>query len=113
MILTAVDDLVENARLDNGLFYYKELPSLKRLGNNPIILEALAAAYELTGDKKYLEAGIPTFKYVMTLKGSGSSGGKKVVNDTVLNGTAGTKSFAQMFIPFTTFYSACVKESVL
>ena len=112
MILAAVDDLVENARLDNGLFYYKELPSLKRLGNNPIILEALAAAFELTGDRKYLEAGIPTFKYVMTFKGSGLSGGKTVVNDTVLNGTTGTKNFAQMFIPFTTFYSACVKEGI-
>lgn len=112
MILTAVDDLVENARLDNGLFYYKELPSLQRHGNNPIILEALAAAFELTGDKKYLEAGIPTFKYVMTFKGPGVSGGKTVVNDAVLNGTTGTKNFAQMFIPFTTFYSACVKEGI-
>lgn len=113
MILAAVDDLVENARLDNGLFYYKELPSLQRMGNNPIILEALAIAYELTGDKKYLAAGIPTFQYIMTFKASGSSGGKKVVKDTVLNGTAGTKSFAQMFIPFAAFYSACVRAGLM
>lgn len=114
MILTAVDDLMENARLDNGLFYYKELPSLKRLGNNPIILEALAIAFELTGDRKYLEAGIPTFKYVMTFKGSSSAVSEKIVaNDAVLNGTTGTKSFAQMFVPFTTFYSACVREGLL
>ena len=114
MILTAIDDLIENARLDNGLFYYKELPSLSRLGNNPLILEALAAAYELTADKKYLEAGLPTFKYVMSFRGSGfPNGGKKVVNDAVLNGMAGTKGFAQMFVPFTTFYSACVREGLM
>ncbi len=114
MILDAVDDLVENARLSNGLFYYKELPSLKRLGNNPIILEALAAAYELTGDTKYLTAGLPTFRYIMTLKGSGFFGGKKTaVGDAVLCGTAGTKGFAQMFVPFNTFLCACVRAGII
>mgnify|MGYP000736048214 FL=1 len=33
--------------MDNGLFYYKELPSLARNGNNTLLLEALAIAYEL------------------------------------------------------------------
>lgn len=46
MILAAVGDPVENARLDKGLFYYKELPSIQRMGNNAIILEALAIAYD-------------------------------------------------------------------
>lgn len=114
MIISAVDDLIENARLDSGLFYYKELPSLKRNGNNPLILEALAAAYELTGDKKYLEAGIPTFKYVMSFKPSGYQGGKKtIVGDAVLCGTASTKSFAQMFVPFASFHAACVRAGIM
>lgn len=51
MILNAVDDMIENCLLENGLFYYKELPSLNRQGNNPLILEALAIAYELSGNK--------------------------------------------------------------
>lgn len=113
MILEAVDDLLENARLDNGLFYYKELPSLRRPGNNPLILEALAIAFELTGDRKYLEAGLPTFRYVMSQKTSGASGGKTVVKDALLNGTTGTKGFAQTFLPFTTFYCACAREGLL
>ena len=114
MIISAVDDLIENARLKNGLFYYKELPSLKRNGNNPLILEALAAAYELTGDRKYLEAGIPTFKYVMSFKPSGYQGGKKTaVGDAVLCGTASTKSFAQMFVPFASFHAACVRAGLM
>ena len=112
MILHAVDDLVDNARLDNGLFYYKELPSLKRFGNNSIILEALAIAYELTGDKKYLEAGIPTLKYVIRIGAGGGMGNKRSVEDAVICGKSGTKSFAQMMIPVTTYYSACIKENI-
>lgn len=113
MILEAVDDLLENARLDNGLFYYKELPSLKRLGNNPIILEALTYAYELTGDKKYLEAGIPTFKYSMQKTGTSFGGDKKIIEDTVMVGGIGTKGFAQMMVPYTIFYCACRGEGIL
>ena len=115
MILRAVDDLLENARLDNGLFYYKELPSLRRFGNNPIILEALTIAYELTGDVKYLKAGLPTFRFVYVRRASGVAGGgrKRIVGDTVTTNGPGTKTFAQMMIPVTTYYVACRKENVL
>ncbi|MBQ6554089.1 MAG: hypothetical protein IJL89_02545, partial [Firmicutes bacterium] len=114
MILRAIDDLIKNARLDNGLFYYKELPSLKRLGNNPIILEALTYAYELTGNVEYLKAGIPTFEYVQQLKASMFAGGNKnIAEDALLYGSIGTKGFAQMMIPFAVYYSAASKEGLL
>ena len=115
MILRAVDDLLDNARLDNGLFYYKELPSLSRFGNNPIVLEALTIAYELTGEAKYLEAGVPTFLFAYRQRGRMGFGGgqKRVVGDAVLTGGNGTKNFAQMMIPMTTYYVACLKEKVL
>lgn len=114
MILRAVDDLVENARLDNGLFYYKELPSLKRFGNNPIILEALTIAYELTGNIKYLEAGTATFKFIYNVKRPAFLviGQKKSVDDAVTTGGQGTKDFAQIMLPFTTYYTACMKENI-
>jgi hypothetical protein len=111
MILRAVDDLMENARLDNGLFYYKELPSLKRFGNNPIILEALTIAYELTGNTEYLKAGIPTLEYVVA-RGANGGGAKKIVEDTVMSGMQGTKNFAQLMTPVTTFYTACAREGI-
>lgn len=114
MILRSVDDLIENAVLDNGLFYYKELPSLKRLGNNPIILEALTYAYELTGNAEYLKAGIPTFRYNLNIAHASSvGGGKRIVEDTLMNGGAGTKSFAQVMIPFSVFYAAAAKEGLI
>ncbi len=104
MILKAVDDLCENARLDNGLFYYKELPSLKRFGNNPLILEALSIAYELTGNKKYIEYGLPTLKYVVSFKPAGVNYAKRIEEGSLIQGGMGTKSFAQMMIPVTLFY---------
>lgn len=113
MILHAVDDLVENARLSNGLFYYKELPSLKRFGNNPIIMEALAIAYEITGDVKYLKAGVPTLKFVTANSKSLFVGNKKAVEDTVMTAGTGTKSFAQCMVPVVTFYAACAKENII
>ncbi len=112
MILSAIDDLVDNCLMENGLFYYKELPSLARNGNNTLLLEAMAIGYELTGERRYLEYGRKTFE--MAIKGSsGGSGGKRIVEDTVLSGGGGTKSFAQSFLPLTLYYKALTKEGML
>ena len=106
MIVSAVDDMLHNCMLENGSFYYKELPSLNKVGNNPLVLEALAIAFELTGDETYLLAGRRTFE--ANVKGSlnGVSGGKRMVEDTVLVGNTGTKRFAQMFLPMVIYYKA-------
>ncbi len=103
MILDAVDDLLDNALMDNGLFYYKELPSLRRLGANTLVLEALAYAYELTGDRKYLEAGLPTFnEYLNKPLGWGAS--KSKIKDGILLSGGGPKGFAQSFYPIMIYY---------
>jgi len=103
MIVDAVDDLIANCILDNGLFYYKELPSLRRPTANTIVLEALASAYELTGDKKYLLAGVPTFK--ANMGGTGSAGNKKEkIPDGVLVSGSSPKGFAQAFYPLAFYH---------
>ncbi len=106
LMLRAVDDLIENCLLDNGLFYYKELPSINRLGNNTLLLESLAIAYELTGDKKYLEPGVMTYIMAISSAVPGAVGAKKVEGDAIIVGSQGTKGFAQSFIPLTTYYKA-------
>lgn len=106
MILRAVDDLIENCLLDNGLFYYKELPSLNRLGNNTLLLESLTIAYELTGDKKYLEPGMRTFKKVIYEPAPSVNGAKQIIDDAVICAGGSTKNFAQCFIPLITYYKA-------
>ncbi len=112
MIVEAVDDMIENCILDCGLFYYKEMPSLKRNGNNTTVLEALTCAYRLTGRRKYLEAGIKTFSAYMAEK-SGAFGGDKYEKDgaVVISGPS-TKGIAQSFMPVASFYSAIVKEGM-
>lgn len=110
MILSAVDDMLENCVMDNGYFYYKELPSLSRVGNNPLVLEALAIAYELTGERRYLEAGKKTFD--ANIAGSAGMVGseKRAIEDAVLVGNSPTKRFAQMMVPMAVYYSAIAKE---
>lgn len=106
MLIRAVDDLIENCLMDNGLFYYKELPSLARLGNNTLLLESLAIAYELTGDKKYLAPGLETFKRAIYEKPSTTNGQKREEEDAVIGAGSSTKGFAQSFIPLITYYKA-------
>ena len=103
MLIRAIDDIVENCTLDNGLFYYKELPSLSRNGNNTLLL---AIAYELTGDKKYLEYGFKTFETNINNTGRAGVGSKKVIDDAVIVSGDSTKGFAQSFIPLVTYYKA-------
>lgn len=112
MIVREVDDLVENCMLDNGLFYYKELPSLARNGNNTLLLEALAAAYELTGNTDYLKAGLKTFEKAIKTPASGSVGSKQIIDDAVICNGDSTKGFAQSFIPLATFYHALSENNM-
>ena len=113
MILAAVDDLAENCLMDNGLFYYKELPSLARNSSSALLLEAMAAGYELTGDRKYLVYGKKTFEAVVKNSSSSLGGGKKKVEDTVISGSGGTKGFAQSFIPMAVYYKALAEKGML
>lgn len=114
MMLRAVDDLIENSYVEEmGCFYYKELPSLNRIGSNPLLLEALAIAYELSGDKRYLVPGIETFKKAVSGAVPGAVGAKKVVEDAVIVGNASSKNFAQAMIPLATYYKAASECGLL
>ena len=111
LILRAVDDLTENCYEENhGIFYYKELPSLNRLGNNTLLLEALTIAYDLSGDPKYLEYGKETFKNAVSDSPSYTSAKKKIENSVIV-GSASSKNFAQSMIPIAGFFRA-VAETV-
>ena len=70
--------------MELGVFYYKELPSLSRLGTNTIVLEALTIAYELTGDEKYLSYGMSTFEIAMSRYETVLGGNKRIVDDPVI-----------------------------
>lgn len=113
MIINAVKDMIENCMLDNGVFYYKELPSLRRLGNNTLVLEALTNAYELTGDAEFLKHGLVTF--YESIKGERGIPGfsKQIKGDAVIIQGPGPKGFAQSFYPIVSYYAAASDAGLL
>lgn len=113
LMINAVEDLYDNGRLPNGMFYYKELPSLSRVGNNTLLLEAMTIGFELTGDKKYLEAGMKTFEKQINAPNKGAVGTKQIVEDAVIFAGNGTKGFAQSFIPLCTFYKTAREQGIM
>jgi len=113
MVVEAMEDLVENCILESGLFYYKELPSLNRTHTNTLLLEALAYAYELTGDKKFLEAGLPTFDFTIN-KSIGGGTNKTALEDAIVwKGMPSPKSFAQSCHPMAYYYRTAVAAGIL
>ena len=112
LLLDAADDLIESSMTPYGLFFYKELPSLNRLGNNTMVLEALAIAYRLSGNKTYLEKGLKTFRKDIAGK-SGVIGEKKVAEGAVLLENDPPKHFAQSFIPLVLYYKAAAEAGLI
>ncbi|MBQ7774316.1 MAG: hypothetical protein IJ379_00185 [Lachnospiraceae bacterium] len=113
MMLQAVDDVVENCFMETGVFSYKELPSLNRIGSNTLLLEAMTIAYELSGDTKYLTYGKRTFWNSIHASAPGVTGVKSIVEDAVIHKTTGTKNFAQSFIPLSVYYKALADNNML
>lgn len=114
MIIRAVDDMIENCYIrDCEVFMYKELPSLERIGNNALVLEALVIAYELTGKTEYLRYGKETFIMQINDINTKLLGSKKIIGDALIGPGTGTKNFAQSFIPLVTYYKAAVENHIL
>ncbi len=112
LIMLAVDDILDNCMLECGLFYYKELPSLTRLGNNTLLLEAMATGYELTRDRKYLEAGLGTIRRVLQEPYKYVGGDKQIVGDALVTSGDSTKNFAQSFYPVAYYYKCLVEAGM-
>ena len=112
MLLEAAEDLLESCMTPTGLFYYKELPSLNRLGNNTLLLENMTIAWKLSGDRKYLEKGLLSFRRDISA-GSHPIGKKTVMEGTVILDNEPPKSFAQSFIPLAVYYSAAAEAGLL
>jgi hypothetical protein len=116
LIVAAARDLLDNCRLPDGRFYYKELPSLCRPGGGLHVLEALACAYEVSGDVKFLEAGLQEFQLIVAhgYPTPGVGGPKRAEEDAVIvPGGPGPKAFGAGFGPLMCFYRAAASAGLL
>ncbi|WP_168118613.1 beta-L-arabinofuranosidase domain-containing protein [Paenibacillus sp. HB172176] len=108
MIVHAVSDALEHTYMeDEGVFMYKDLPSIVKLETgNPLILEALSYAYEFTGEKKFLLAGRVLFNQILARIDRENGGqGKEISGDAVILWQGmGPKMLAQYYYPMFYYY---------
>ncbi len=112
MIVEAAKDLTENAYLDSGYFYYKELSSLKRNAGNTTLLEALTAAYRLTGNTDFLMYGKKTFLSAVSDSSTVLSFAKRAEDDALVVSGNSSKGVGQSFLPLLTYFTACTKAGI-
>ena len=112
MIVDAAKDLTENAYLDSGYFYYKELGSLKRNAGNTTLLEAMTAAYQLTGNKDFLMYGKKTYLSAVGDNSITLSFAKRAEEDALVLSGNSSKGVGQSFLPLLTYHTACIKAGI-
>jgi hypothetical protein len=117
LIVEAMRDLLDHCVMPDGRFMYKELPSLHRRAGGPREMEALCHAYELSGDKRFLNHALRMMELMMAGGGGGGRGGKRIVKDlvgdTVLFDGPGPKGFASFYVPFMSAYKTLSDEELL
>jgi hypothetical protein len=58
LVVSMTDDLIAHMRGPDGVFVYKEFPSLRRPFAPPQVLQLLTHAWRITGDIRYLQVGV-------------------------------------------------------
>jgi hypothetical protein len=98
LIVSAVDDLIEHCMGPDGIFYYKELPSLKRYAPTAHALEALTHAYRISDNDRYLKIAARQFAALID-QPLESGGGKKYLDKSgaVIRGQGGGRIFADKY----------------
>ena len=117
LIAEEMGDLLDHCVMSDGRFFYKELPSLHRRAGSSREMEALCHAYELSGEKRFLEQAFRMMEDMVDRGIGGSRGGKRIVKDlvgdTVLFDGAGPKTFASFYVPFMSAYKTLSDAGVM
>ena len=109
-----MDDLLEHCLGPDGLFFYKELPSLQRSAPTPHALEALTHAYRITGKKSYLEIATRQFAALMQRPLETAGGGKYLdTSGAVIQGQGGGRIFADKYSSILLFASEAAPLGLL
>ena len=114
LIVRTMDDLIDHCLGPDGIFYYKELPSLRRYAPTAHALEALTYAYRFTGDQRYLKIAARQFAALSEMDIPGG-GGKKYVDASgaVIRGQGGGRIFADKYTSILLFASEAAPLGLL
>jgi hypothetical protein len=98
LIVRTMDDLLENCMGPDGIFYYKELPSLRIFAPTAHAIEALTHAYRCTGEARYLKIAARQFAALEGLPIS-AGGGRKYIDASgaVVRGEGNGRAFAEKY----------------
>ena len=119
-VVEVVDDLIEHCLRPDGIFYYKELPSLKRPAASSLLLESLTFAYEFTGKTSYLEVARRQLSYLQDTDFLGSRSyyvaKKEIDGDAVVKAAdrvSANRILGPSLVPLLRFLAAAGKEGIL
>ena len=115
LIVAASDDLIANCLGPGGVFYYKELPSLRRALPSPHVLETLTHAYHLTKNRRYLEVAARQFFELIAASPEIPAVGKKWTEQgAVVEGYGPSgRPFADKYTSVILFAGAATPEGLL
>ena len=114
LIVAVMDDLIEHCLGPDGVFYYKELPSLQTTAPTPHVLEALTYAWRINGDERYLRVATNTFAALMANL-EGKEGGPKFADPSgaVIDGVGGGRIFADKYTSLILYAGAAAPLGLL
>jgi hypothetical protein len=116
LIRQITDDLIAHCLNPDGIFYYKELPSL-RTGScpTPHVMELLAHAYRISGDQKYLGIANRQFAARMDVPIAAKDSGPKRLDESgaVIRGNGDGRAFAYTYTSLLLFASAAAPLGLL
>ena len=114
LIVEVMDDLIEHCVGPDGVFFYKELPSLQRTAPTPHVLEALTYAYRISGDVEYLKLGARQFAALAARPVGITSSAKRIdPSGAVVAGNGGGRIFADKYTSILIFAAAAQENGLL
>ncbi len=113
LVVDVVDDVIEHCLGPDGIFYYKELPSLRRTAPTPHALEALTYAYRITDKDHYLRLAARQFAAMGSAPAGGGGVKQADASGAVLVGSGGGRNFADRYTSVLLFAGAATAAGLL
>lgn len=107
-IMVVIGDIIRHCYIKRAdMFFCKQHPAVRFLNLNGMVLESLAIAYELTGNRGYIEKGLGMFQWI-TVENQPPiydfSKYKENEYTVIYNCPAGPKRCAQTLLPLLHYY---------